>query len=33
MAKIELNNEQLRIIQTALDFYSRVGMFCLFPHN
>jgi len=25
MAKIELNNEQLRIIQTALDFYSRVG--------
>lgn len=26
MAKIQLNNEQLRLIQTALDFYSRVGM-------
>lgn len=26
MAKIELNNEQLRLIQTALDFYSRVGV-------
>lgn len=25
MAKIELNNEQLRLIQTALDFYSRIG--------
>lgn len=26
MAKIELNNEQLRLIQTALDFYSRMGI-------
>lgn len=26
MAKIELNNEQLQLIQKALDFYSRVGM-------
>ena len=26
MAKIECTNEQLRLIQTALDFYSRVGM-------
>ncbi len=26
MAKIELNNSQLRLIQTALDFYSRVGI-------
>ena len=25
MAKIELNNDQLRLIQKALDFYSRVG--------
>ena len=26
MAKIELNNDQLRLIQKALDFYSRVGI-------
>lgn len=26
MAKIELTNKQLRLIQTALDFYSRVGI-------
>lgn len=26
MAHIELNNSQLRLIQTALDFYSRVGI-------
>jgi hypothetical protein len=26
MAKLELNNDQLRLIQKALDFYSRVGM-------
>jgi len=26
MATIELNNEQLRLIQRALDFYSRVGI-------
>jgi hypothetical protein len=26
MAKIELSNEQLKLIQTALAFYSRVGM-------
>ena len=26
MATITLNNEQLRLIQKALDFYSRVGM-------
>lgn len=26
MAKIELNNSQLRLIQTALDFYSRIGI-------
>ena len=26
MAKIELSIEQLKLIQTALDFYSRVGM-------
>lgn len=25
MAKIELNNDQLRLIQKALDFYSRMG--------
>ena len=25
MAKIELNNDQLRLIQKVLDFYSRVG--------
>lgn len=26
MAKVELNNKQLRLIQKALDFYSRVGI-------
>ena len=26
MAKIELNNEQLHLIQRALDFYSRIGI-------
>jgi len=26
MASIELNNNQLRLIQTALDFYSRIGI-------
>lgn len=26
MAKITLNNDQLRLIQTALDFYSRIGI-------
>jgi len=26
MAKLELNNDQLRLIQKVLDFYSRVGM-------
>jgi len=26
MARIELNNNQLRLIQRALDFYSRVGI-------
>jgi hypothetical protein len=26
MAKIELSNEQLKLIQTALDFYSRIGI-------
>lgn len=26
MAKIELTNKQLKLIQTALDFYSRVGI-------
>lgn len=26
MAKLELNEEQLRIIQNALDFYGRVGI-------
>lgn len=26
MAKIELNNDQLRLIQRALDFYSRIGI-------
>jgi hypothetical protein len=25
MAKIKLNNKQLKLIQTALDFYSRIG--------
>ena len=26
MAKLELNNDQLRLIQKALDFYSKVGI-------